>query len=124
MPFEAKDLARLREALCQSLSSPDAIKMTIEAAGLRAYRIRLPDGDIETQWQNTLLHSEAHGTAAMARLLTEAAERAPRLWEDVGPLLTRHGAQRHISQSAPLAHDAEAGASPERVDAEHKHRKL
>lgn len=124
MPFEPKDLAQLREALCQSLPEPDIIKMIIEEAGLKAYRIRLPNGDVETQWHNSLLHAESHGTAAVARLLNAAADRAPRLWEDVSPLLMRHGARRPTAQGAPAPQNAEVTLSAEKADAKQAHRKL
>ena len=114
------DHGPLASALAHLTASDDQIRQIIVTAGLRPERIRLPGGAIETQWWNTLQHGNAHGSAALARLLTAAARALPGVAQAEPARLRKYGvdieaisqAQREQAVEAQPAEAGNAGPAP------------
>lgn len=101
--------------LSRLTGSEDQIRQIITAAGLRPERISLPPGAWETQWWKALEHANAHGSAALARLLSCAVRSMPALGEQIPGMLQRYGVELApvaAPAAAPKAAAVGSSASP------------
>lgn len=90
--LHSADHGPLAASIARLTASEDQVRRILVAAGLRPERITLPSGALETQWWNALQHANAHGAAALSRLLCCAVGEMPGLRDESHGLLRKYGA--------------------------------